>query len=71
MPFAIRAQMDDIALTATAETAKHAFAKAIKWHAVYKMTNIIITDAVRSYSIAEFSSAMALSEIAKTTLEQS
>ena len=66
MPFLVQATIDDHTLAVTIETAKEAFAKAVEWHVVHKMAGITITDDVRSYSIAEFSSAMALGEIANT-----
>jgi hypothetical protein len=65
-PFLVQAYVDNHAFTATAETAKHAFAKAIEWHVVGKLTDVSISDSTRSYSITEFSSVMALAEIANT-----
>jgi hypothetical protein len=65
-PFFVQAYVDDHTLTATAETAKVAFAKAIEWHVVGKLADVSISDGARSYSITEFSSAMALIEIAHT-----
>ena len=49
-----------------AETAKVAFAKAIEWHVVERLAGVSISDGTRSYSIVEFSSVMALIEIAST-----
>ena len=66
MPFSVQANLDDHAISVTTETAKEAFAKAVEWDVVHKLTGITITDDVRRYSIAEFSSAMALGEIATT-----
>lgn len=66
MPLLVQANLDDHTLSVTTETAKEAFAKAIEWHVVHKMTGITITDAVRNYSLAEFSSMMALKLIAET-----
>ena len=66
MPFLVQAYLDDHALTATAATAKDAFAKAIEWHVVGRLIDISISDGTRSYSITEFSSVMALAEIANT-----
>jgi hypothetical protein len=45
---------------------KDAFAKAIEWHIVGKLADVAISDGSGSYSIPEFSSMMALAEIAKT-----
>ena len=66
MPFLVQANIDDRELSATTETAKEAFAKAVEWHVVERFTNVSINDGRRSYSIAEFSSEMALREIANT-----
>jgi hypothetical protein len=66
MPFLLQASVDDHVLTATFETAKEAFAKAVEWHAVERFTNISIHDGAKSYSIDEFSSLMALRDIANT-----
>jgi hypothetical protein len=66
MPFLVQANTDDQTLAVTTETAKEAFAKAIEWHVVNRFTNISITDGDISYSIAEFSSEMALKQIADT-----
>jgi hypothetical protein len=66
VPFIVKAYVDGRALTTTAETAKDAFAKAIEWHVVGKLTNVSICDGTRSCSIAEFASVMALVEIAGT-----
>ena len=62
--FSVQAYVDDHALSATAETAKVAFAKAIEWHVVERLADVSISDGTRSYSIVEFSSVMALLEIA-------
>ena len=64
MPFLVQANIDDHQLSATTETAKEAFAKAVEWHVVKRFTNVSINDGARSYSIPEFSSEMALPEIA-------
>jgi hypothetical protein len=66
MPFLVQAYVDDHTLSATAETAKVAFAKAIEWHVVERLADVSISDGTRSYSIVEFSSVMALIEIAST-----
>ena len=66
MIFHVHAYVDDHMFEATAKTAKDAFAKAIEWHVVGRLTDISISDGTRSYSIAEFASVMALSEIDNT-----
>lgn len=64
--FLVQAYVDDHTIAVTAETAKDAFAKAIEWHIVGKLAGVSIIDGTRSYSIVEFSSVMALVEIANT-----
>ena len=66
MIFHVHAHVDDHMFKATAKTARDAFAKAIEWHVVGRLTDISISDGTRSYSIAEFASVMALAEIANT-----
>jgi len=66
MIFHLHAYVDDHVLKATAKTAKDAFAKAIEWQVVGRLAEISISDGTRRYSIAEFASVMALSEIANT-----
>ena len=66
MPFLVKAYVNGHSLTAIAEAAKDAFAKAIEWHVARKLTDVSIGDGTRSYSIVEFSSVMALVEIADT-----
>ncbi len=66
MPFHVHAYVDDQLLEAPAKTAKAAFAKAIEWRIVGRLTDVSISDGIRSYSIAEFASVMALAEIANT-----
>ena len=66
MPFLVQSYVDDHTLSATAETAKVAFGKAIEWHVVEKLADVSISDGTTSYSIVEFSSVMALLEIAST-----
>ena len=58
--------IDDCKLTATARTARKAFAEAIEWHIVRQFIGVCICDGGRNYSIADFSEAMALQEIADT-----
>ena len=66
MPFSVKAYYADHPLTVTTKTAKEAFAKAVEWHVVEKFSGVSIHDGARMYSIAEFSSVMALIEIANT-----
>ncbi len=66
VPFLVHAYVDDHLLNAAADTAKEAFAKAVEWHIVGRLTNVSISDGIRSYSIAEFALVMALAEIANT-----
>ena len=66
MPFSVQAILDDHRLSATTDVAKEAFAIAVEWRVVHRMIDITITDDVRSYTIDEFSSAMAINEIAQT-----
>lgn len=51
-------------MTAAPDTARKAFAEAVDWHIVMQFLAVTISDGSRSYSIAEFASAMALNEIA-------
>lgn len=66
MAFVVQAHTDDHTLSATTETATDAFAKAVEWQAVHKFTGVTISDGVRTFTIAEFASAMATLEIANT-----
>jgi len=66
MAFVVQAHIDDH--TMTTETAKEAFAKAIDWHVVQRLTGVPITDPTKTYSIDAFALAMALLEIAKTAV---
>jgi hypothetical protein len=66
MPYFVEGYIDDCKLTATARTAKKAFAEAIEWHIARQLSAVCIRDGSRSYSIPEFSEAMALQEIADT-----
>ena len=66
LEFSVQAYVDDHVLSATVETAKDTFAKAIEWRVVGRLADVSISDGTRSYSIIEFSSVMALAEIANT-----
>lgn len=66
MSFFVQGYADDCKLTAPADTAKKAFAKAVEWHVVRRLTGVTISNGAESYSISAFASAMALDEIEKT-----
>ena len=66
MPYVLKAHVDDLTLTANAETAKEAFAKAVEWHVAKGFRGISISDGRRRFTIAEFSWTMASQEIANT-----
>ena len=66
MPFSVIGYYADRPLMVTKETAGRAFAKAVEWHVVERFTDVTISDGKKSYSIDEFSLAMALQEIANT-----
>ena len=65
MPFSVKAYLDGHYLTVETETAKEALAKAVEWHVVERFTDVSISDGIKSYSIDEFSSMLALAEKAK------
>jgi CTP synthase (UTP-ammonia lyase) len=67
MPFEVKAYVDDHIVTATAETAKEAFATAVDWQVVKKLPDVTISDGIKTSSIVEFASRLALLEIANTT----
>jgi len=69
MPFFVQGYADDCKLTAATDTAKKAFAEAIEWHVVRRLNGVTISDGVKSYSIAQFASAMALEELETTRTE--
>jgi len=66
MPFVVSGRVDDVMLTATAETAKEAFAKAVDWHVAKGFSAVSISKGQKRFTIAEFSWAMASQEIAGT-----
>jgi hypothetical protein len=63
MPFSVQAHIDDHRLSVTTETAKDAFAKA---DVAEGLSNVTISDGNKSYTVSEFSSVMALQQIADT-----
>jgi hypothetical protein len=65
MPFTVRGFYNNNPISLTSGTPE-AFAKAIEWHVVEKLSDISISDGSKSYTIAQFSLAMALSEIFST-----
>jgi hypothetical protein len=66
MPFLVQGRLDDITLTATTETPKDAFAKAIEWKVAERFADISISHGNYTYSIDQFASVMARLEIEKT-----
>ena len=56
MRFNVTAYAEDHALTTSVETAREAFAKAVEWHVVGRLSDIAISDGTERYSIDEFSS---------------
>jgi len=66
MPFSVKGYYADRPLMVTKETARRAFAKAVEWHVVERFADVTISDGKKSYSIDEFSLAMALQAIANT-----
>ncbi len=66
MPFSLSGYADDRLVSVTTETAKEAFAKAVEWHVVHKLTDVSISDGINRCSIDGFASTMALQEIANT-----
>jgi hypothetical protein len=64
--FVVQAYVDDHVLTATAATAKDAFAKAVEWQVVGRLTDVSIKVGASGYTIPEFSLMMALREMANT-----
>jgi hypothetical protein len=66
MPFSVQAYLDDHRLSVTTETAEDAFAKAVEWHIAERLSNVTISDGNKSYTVSEFSSVMALQQIADT-----
>jgi hypothetical protein len=66
MPFSLSGYADDRLVSAITETAKEAFAKAVEWHVVHKLTDVSMSDGIKSYSIDGFALAMAMQEITNT-----
>ena len=55
-----------LSLSVTTDTAKEAFSRAVEWQLTGRFNDVSIRDSTNIYSIAAFSAAMALLEIAKT-----
>ena len=70
MSFEIRGRVEDCILTAHAETAKEAFAKAVEWQVANGIRGVSISDGSRRFTVAEFSWKMASQEIASTTKQR-
>ena len=66
MVFVVKANVDDVMLSAKAGSAKEAFAKAIEWHVAQRLTDVSISDGIGNFTFAEFASKMALLEIENT-----
>lgn len=64
MPFEIIGRVEDCILTAHAETANQAFAKAVEWQVANGIRGVSISDGRRRFTVAEFSWTMASQEIA-------
>ena len=63
MSYTVHATIDGHRILAPAKTAKEAFVKAIEWHVAHQFADVVISDGNNDFTIAEFSSSMALSEI--------
>jgi hypothetical protein len=66
LPYSVKAIVDGHTVLATAVTAKAAFAKAVEWQIAKQLDDVTISDGRNDYSIAEFSTEIAHSEIAAT-----
>ena len=66
MAFEVQGNVFGRFVTAEAETAKEAFAKAVEWQVVNCARGVTISDGRKSFTIAEFSWAMASEEIENT-----
>lgn len=66
MPYLIEGRLDDFTLSATTETPKEAFAKAIEWQVAERFSYVTISHGSNTYSIDEFASVMAFLEIETT-----
>lgn len=69
--FAIQIHIDNHTLSATPEAAKETFARAVEWQVAHTLAHVTIGDGVRSYSIADFASAITLLDIANAVVAMS
>lgn len=65
--FIVEAYADDCRVTAMHWSAKRAFADAVEWSIVRRLSGVAIRDGTKSYSISEFAAAIAQQEISGTT----
>lgn len=56
--FIVEAYADDCKVTASHWSAQGAFADAVDWRLVKRLTNVAISDGTTIHSIAEFAAAM-------------
>lgn len=70
MSFLIRGRLDDVTLSATTDTPKQAYEKAIEWRMIERFNDVTISQGDSTYSIDEFASVMARLEIAETIKPQ-
>lgn len=66
MAFLVQAEIVGHTVSATTETAKEAFEKAIEWRVVHKLSRVTISVGVQLFSITDFASAMTFLEFANT-----
>ena len=67
MPFTLKAKIEGHVISASARTAKEAFAKAIDWQIAKQLDDVVISDGDNDFSIAEFSEKMASGQITDNT----
>lgn len=66
MPYLIQGRVNDVILTATTETPKETFARAIEWKVAEQFSDVTISHCNNTYSIDEFASVMARLEVETT-----
>jgi hypothetical protein len=52
MPFSLSAYADGRLVSVATETAKEAFAKAVEWHVVHKLTEVSISEGSKAIRLA-------------------
>ena len=57
--FSVHAYADDCPVVASFETARDAFAKAVEWRVVASLSDVLISDGTRRFTIEEFSELIA------------